>query len=294
MDGDRFGAKLERAWGDSRFVCVGLDPDPDQVEATVGGLGSDVAGAVFGFTRAIVDATGDLVAAYKPNSAFYEQFGPPGMVALQRTIAHIHEVAPEAVVILDAKRGDIEHTNEAYARAIFDVYDADAVTAQPYLGGAALSAFLDYADRGVIVLCRTSNPDGGELQDLEVSLGGGEPGRPLYLDVAARAERAWNGRGNCALVVGATYPGEIVEIRRMAPTLPFLIAGAGRQQGAVGEAVKAAVMAGEGPDGRAGPRGFVISASRSVTHAASGPGLAEAARKATLALAGEVAAGLES
>jgi orotidine-5'-phosphate decarboxylase len=272
MDTNRFGDRLEAGWLRSRFVCVGLDPDEQQVGATIGR--GDPAETVFRFTQAIVDATHDLVLAYKPNAAFYEQFGPKGMQALQTTIEYIHAVAPEVVVILDAKRGDIEHTNESYARALFDVYDADAATVQPYLGGAALSPFLDRPDRGVIVLCRTSNPEGGEIQDLHVA------GVPLYLHIAGVVEESWNRNANCGLLVGATYPAEIVLVRAAAPTLPLLIAGVGRQQGAVAQAVRAAAIDQRG--------GFVVSASRSVSHAGVGADFADAARQATMDLRQEV------
>lgn len=276
MEENRFTDRLRRAWRRSQFVCVGLDPDPDQVAATIGD--GDAAETVSAFTRAVVDATCDVVAAYKPNAAFYEQFGPPGMEALRSTISHIHEVAPDAVVILDAKRGDIEHTNEAYAAALFDIYEADAVTVQPYLGGAALSAYLDRLDRGVIVLCRTSNPGGGEVQDLPVG------DEPLYLHLARVAEHSWNRNGNLGLLVGATWPAEIALVRDAAPSLPLLIAGAGRQEGEVTDAVQAAAIDGGG--------GFVISASRSIANAGAGAGFADAARAAALALHDEVVAAL--
>jgi orotidine-5'-phosphate decarboxylase len=275
MDRNRFLDRLASGWAASRFACVGLDPDPEQVAMTVGLTNPAV--DILSFTAAIVDATADLALAYKPNSAFYEQFGPRGMVALQSTIAHIHAVAPDAVVILDAKRGDIEHTNEAYARSLFDVYDADAVTVQPYLGGDALAPFFDRLDRGVIVLCRTSNPGGGEIQDLSA----GE--QPLYRHIAATAESTWSRNRNCGLLVGATYPREIALVRQSAPTLPLLIAGVGKQAGALADAVRA---------GAVDRAAVIVSSSRSITHAASGPGFADAARQATLRLHQEILAAL--
>jgi orotidine-5'-phosphate decarboxylase len=267
MNGNRFGDRLAASWAASRYVCAGLDPDLPQLRAATGAEVS--AGTITRFTRAIVDATCDLVIAYKPNSAFYEQFGPAGMQALQDTIAHIHSAAPHAVVILDAKRGDVEHTNAAYATALFDIYDADAVTVSPYLGAVALAPYLDRLDRGVIVLCRTSNPGGGELQDLPVR------GVPLYQHIATLAQASWNHNGNCGLLVGATYPAELREVRARAPGLPLLIAGVGRQQGSL----QAAVRAGATADG-----GILVSASRSVTHISPGADLAGAARSATLRL----------
>jgi orotidine-5'-phosphate decarboxylase len=191
------------------------------------------------------------------------------MRALQDLIGYIHGVAPGAVVILDAKRGDVEHTNQAYASALFDVYDADAVTVQPYLGGDALAPYLDRLDRGVIVLCRTSNPGGGELRDLLVGQ------VPLCQRIAELAETSWNRNGNCGLLVGATYPRELSQVRVIAPSLPLLIAGVGRQQGAVREAVKAGATRGGG---------VIVSSSRAVTHASSGPDFARSAGQVTLAL----------
>jgi orotidine-5'-phosphate decarboxylase len=269
---NRFADRLAVGWAESRYVCVGLDPDTEQLAATVGT--ADPARAILQFNRAVVDATRDLVLAYKPNSAFYEQFGPAGMEALCATIAHVHDVAPGAVVILDAKRGDVEHTNRAYAVALFDVYDSDAVTVQPYLGGQALSPFLERSDRGVLVLCRTSNPNGGEVQDLEVG------GRPMYEHVAATVAETWNENGNCGLVVGATYPSEIEVVRRVAPTLPLLIPGAGRQEGDIAKSVRAAAAGSES--------GFMVSASRSITHAGKGARHWEQARKAVVALQREI------
>lgn len=271
VDGNRFNDRLRAGWAQSRFVCVGLDPDPEQVRSATGRSPSRESIAMF--TKAIIEATSDLVVAYKPNSAFYEQFGPPGMDALRDTIEHIHAVVPHAVVILDAKRGDIAHTNEAYATALFDVYDADAVTVQPYLGAEPLAPFLDRLDRGVIVLCRTSNPGGGEIQELAVEA------IPLYQHVASIAETTWNRNSNCGLLVGATYPHEIRRVRAAAPSLPLLIAGVGRQRGALRDAVTAGANA---------SGSIIVSASRSITHASVGPDFAEAARIATLALHDEV------
>lgn len=280
MVNERFASRLERSWAQQRYLCVGLDPDPAQLGDTAD---SGARAAIIRFAREIVDATADLAIAYKPNIAFYEQFGPPGLAALREVIGHIHAVAPDAVVILDAKRGDIEHTNAAYASALFDYFDADAVTVQPYLGGEALAPFLARADRGVIVLCRTSNPGGAELQDLEVG------GIPLYQHVARLVESAWNAaNGNCGLLVGATWPAEIAQVRAAAPTLPLLIAGVGRQQGALAEAVRAGLRG-----DLVGGGGIIVSASRSITDVGLDPsGRPAAARAAALRLVEEIAAAL--
>lgn len=270
---DRFGSRLRASWAQSRFLCVGLDPDPAQLAAVA--PGADAHAAIVTFGRAIVDATADLAIAYKPNSAFYEQFGPEGMAALRDVIAHIHAAAPHAVVILDAKRGDIEHTNSAYAIALFDTYDADAVTIHPYLGRTAAEPFLSRSDRGVIVLCRTSNPGGGEFQDLR-------PGAdPLYLQVAASVESHWNQpHGNCGLLVGATWPTEVAHVREAARSLPLLIAGIGRQGGDLRATIRAGLSTGGG---------IIVSASRSISHAGTGAGFADAARAAAIDLTGEIA-----
>ena len=239
------------------YLCIGLDPDPARLPVP----------DVLTFLRTVIDATADLACAYKPNAAFFEALGPGGWEVLVRTV----EAVPDGVpVILDGKRGDIGSTAAAYARAAFDVAGADAVTANPYLGGDALAPFLEREDRGVYVLCRTSNPGARDLQDLAVQ---GEDGgtRPLYLAVAERARR-WNRHGNVGLVVGATYPEEMQAVRRACPDLPFLVPGVGAQGGDLAAAVRAALDAGGG--------GFVIAASRQVLYAGDGREFAAAARRA--------------
>jgi orotidine-5'-phosphate decarboxylase len=231
--------------------------------------------ALVRFNGEIIDATADLVCAYKPNIAFYERWGAPGLSALRQTIAHINTVAPEVVVIVDAKRGDIASTNEAYRDALFGYLGADAVTVQPYLGVDALRPFLDTRTKGVIVLCRTSNPGSGELQDLRTD------GEALYQRVARLAGYDWNEHGNCGVLVGGTYPAQIAEVRRIAPRLPILVAGVGRQGGPVGEVVRAGVSNGGG---------LIISSSRAIVEAEPGPGFARAARAATMALVDEIRA----
>ncbi|HEY1017117.1 MAG TPA: orotidine-5'-phosphate decarboxylase [Herpetosiphonaceae bacterium] len=248
-------ASSNRSW-----ICVGLDPDLERLPA---GIPRDAEG-VARFNREIIDATSDLVCAYKPNSAFYEALGRAGWEALKATIAAVPAHIP---VILDAKRGDIGSTARAYAEAAFDELGAHAVTLSPYLGGDALSPFLERQDRGCFVLCRTSNPGGDDLQNLE--LAGGER---LYERVARLAASQWNGAGNCGLVVGATYPRELTEVRALCPGMPILVPGVGAQ----GADMAAALAAG-------GER-TIISASRSVLYADAGPGFAEAARAAAIAL----------
>jgi orotidine-5'-phosphate decarboxylase len=265
----KFVQRLERAWaaGDT-LLCVGLDPDtarlPQQLAASSYPL--------FEFGRAIIDATADLVCAFKPQIAYYAAARAEDQ--LEMTIAHIRRRHPGIPVILDAKRGDIGSTAAMYAREAFERYQADAVTVNPYLGFDALAPFLAYADRGVIVLCRTSNPGAREVQDIE------SQGRKLYQIVAEKAAGNWNAKGNVLLVVGATYPGELAEIRAIAGDMPILVPGVGAQGGDV-----AAVVAnGATADGT----GLIISASRAVLYAGVGADYAAAARSAAQKLRDEI------
>ena len=266
-----FTQLLQEQWQRGRLACVGLDPDVEKVRLAV--AEENVEQALIRFNGEIVEATADLVCAYKPNIAFYERWGAPGLSALRQTIAHINTVAPDVVVIVDAKRGDIASTNLAYRDALFGYLGADAVTVQPYLGVDALRPFLDTRTKGVIVLCRTSNPGSGELQDLRT----GE--EKLYQRIARLAGYDWNEYGNCGVLVGGTYPQQVAEVRRIAPHLPILIAGVGRQGGAVRDVVRAGLHQGGG---------LIISSSRAIIEAEPGPAFAQAARSATLALVGEI------
>ncbi|MBO0783780.1 MAG: orotidine-5'-phosphate decarboxylase, partial [Ktedonobacteraceae bacterium] len=212
-----FVSLLEQRWQHNTLVCVGLDPQYERLPSV---LKSDsVEEALFLFNREIVDATHDLVCAYKPNAAFYEAYGDAGLRALQRTIHHIKTSYPHVPVILDAKRADIGSTNTGYVRAAFDVLGADAITVHPYLGREALAPFLERKEKGIFVLVRTSNPGAGEFQDLLV----GEQREPLYQVIARQVANHWNNSGNCALVVGATYPAELRTVRALVGDLPILI-----------------------------------------------------------------------
>ena len=270
-----FVAKLERRWQQGNFVCVGLDSEYSQIPQIVRNQGS-IEQAMFKFNREIVDATHDLVCAYKPNSAFYEAQGDQGLRALARTIAHIKDQYPDIPVILDAKRADIGNTNLGYVKAAFDELGADAITVHPYLGKEALKPFLDRADKGIIVLARTSNPGAGEFQDLTV----GEKQEPLYQVVARRVAESWNDNGNCALVVGATYPKELAEVRGIVGNMPILLPGIGEQGGEV----EATVTAGKYSRGW----GMIINSSRGIIFASKGEDFADAARKATESLREEI------
>ncbi|HET7757191.1 MAG TPA: orotidine-5'-phosphate decarboxylase [Steroidobacteraceae bacterium] len=265
-----FTQQLARAWEkNDSLLCVGLDPE-------IGRLPAPLAAArepLFEFNKAVIDATADLVCAYKPQFAHYAAAAAEQQLA--RTIEYVHARYPGLPVILDAKRGDIGSTAERYAAEVFDRYGADAVTVNPYLGSDALEPFLARADKGVIVLCRTSNPGAADLQDLEVG------GAKLYQVVAQLAAGRWNSRGNCLLVVGATFPRELAEVRRIAGDMTLLVPGIGAQGGDVAQAVRS----GQTAQGT----GLVISASRSILYAAgSGGDFAAAARAAAERLRGEI------
>jgi orotidine-5'-phosphate decarboxylase len=235
------------------LLCVGLDPDPAKLPVK----------DVFEFNKAIIDATADLVCAYKPNLAFYEALGVRGMQALKKTVAYIPKNIP---VIGDAKRGDIGNTAIAYARALFGYYKFDAVTLNPYLGYDAVEPFLDYKDKGVFVLCRTSNSSACDFQDLVDNFG-----MKFYQSVALRAGD-WNTAGNVGLVVGATYPEELREIRKLCPEMLLLIPGIGAQGGDLELSVKYGIDANK--------EKAVIVAARQVLYASKGADYAQAARKA--------------
>jgi orotidine-5'-phosphate decarboxylase len=260
-----FIAQLEQRWrlGDTQ-VCVGLDPEIERFPAAIAAHASPI----FQFNKAIIDATADLVCAYKPQFAHYAAYEAEDQ--LERTIEYIHRSYPGVPVILDSKRGDVGNTAERYAIEAFERYAADAVTVNPYLGGDALEPFLQYADKGVIILCRTSNPGARDLQDLEVG------GRRLYHTVAELAARRWNSRGNCLLVVGATYPRELAEVRAIVGEMPLLVPGVGAQGGDIAQVV-------QNGQTRAGT-GLIISSTRSILYASSGDDFASAARTATMRL----------
>ncbi len=287
---------LHARWHQAKtLLCVGLDGEiermPQCVRTGATGLlsleeereGSYVESALVTFHLAIIDATADLVCAFKPNAAFFEAYGPAGWRALIRTIKYIHVRYPTVPVILDAKRGDIGSTSQAYARMAFDICAADAVTLQPYLGREAVSPFLDRADRGMFILCRTSNPGSGEFQNLRLSPS--EPtshahSEPLYITLARHVAGQWNTKGNCALVVGATYPDELRHVRAVVGDMPILVPGIGAQGGDLEATVQA------GLDSQRA--GLIISASRSVLYASDGLDFAHAARREALRLRDEI------
>jgi orotidine-5'-phosphate decarboxylase len=243
------------------LLCVGLDPDPARIPAH---LGSGTT-AVYTFCREIIAATHDVVAAFKPNIAFFEAMGPAGIETLARLMA----LPRHNLWILDAKRGDIGNTASAYASAAFDQFDADAITVNPYLGGDALAPFLERPERGAFVLCRTSNPGSRDIQELTLA-----DGRPLYMAVAHMAQHDWNTQRNVGLVVGATQPAALAEVRQLCPDLPLLLPGIGAQGGDLAQALQAGLDAQRS--------GLLINTSRSVLYASSGTDFAQAARAEAL------------
>ena len=264
-----FTQTLAHAWEtNDSLVCVGLDPEIERFPPHLRGAASPI----FQFNKAIIDATADLVCAYKPQFAHYAAYEAEDQ--LERTIEYIHRAYPGVPVILDAKRGDVGNTAERYAIEAFERYAADAVTVNPYLGGDSLEPFLRHADKGVVILCRTSNPGAGELQDLMVG------GRPLYQAVAELAARRWNSRGNCLLVMGATYPRELAEVRELVGDMPFLVPGVGVQGGDVARAVQSGQT-------RSGT-GLIMSSSRGILYASADADFARAARAATETLRAQI------
>jgi len=244
------------------LLCVGLDPEPGKFPGTWKGDAS----RIHDFCAAIVDATKDLVIAYKPQIAYFA--GNRAEDQLERLMSHIKRVAPNVPVILDAKRGDIGATAEQYAREAFERYQADAVTLAPFMGFDSVEPWLRYGDKGVILLCRTSNPGGSDLQAQRLA-----SGDLLYEHIAKLAQGPWNTTGQLGLVVGATFPGEIARVRELAPTLPLLIPGVGAQGGDA----QATVQAGWRPDAP-----IAVNSSRAVLYAASEGDFAAAARQAAL------------
>lgn len=256
-----FMQTLRTRWKEAdSLLCVGLDPEPSRFPAHL----QNDPDPTYNFCRAIVDATAPYVCAFKPQIAHFAALGAE--TALTRLIAHIHDAHPGIPVILDSKRGDIGSTALHYAEEAFDRYRADAVTLNPYLGRDSAQPFLDRADKGVIVLCRTSNPGSGEFQDLLVD------GLPLYRHVARRVAQDWNSNGNCLLVLGATWPEELAQVRADVGDLPFLVPGIGAQGGDVAAVMRAGATA----DGT----GLVINSSRAILYASNGEDFAEAAAHA--------------
>jgi len=258
----KFSEMLAGAWQQNNsLLCVGLDPDPAKFPAHL----KDQPDAIFRFCTEIADATADLACAFKPQIAYFAARRAEDQ--LEALIAHIHAKHPGVPVILDAKRGDIGSTAEQYAIEAFERYQADAVTVNPYMGRDSVEPWLAYADKGVILLCRTSNPGGSDLQFQKVGVGN----TPIYELVAHMVAQDWNTTGQCALVVGATFPGEIARVREIVGDLPLLVPGIGAQGGDIEATVKAGKTA-------AGT-GLMINSSRAILYAGKGEDFAAAARR---------------
>ncbi len=263
-----FIESLNAAWEhNNSLLCVGLDPDPAKFPAHL----KNRPDAIFEFCANIVDATADLVCSFKPQIAYFAAQRAEDQ--LEALIAHIHTKHPGIPVILDAKRGDIGSTAEQYAVEIFERYRADAITINPYMGCDSVDPYLAYPDKGVILLCRTSNPGGSDLQFLDV--GTAEQPEKLYERVARLVASEWNSTGQCALVVGATFPGEIARVREIVGDMPLLVPGIGAQGGDI----EATVRAGYTNKGQAAGCGLMINSSRAILYAGRGEDFASAARR---------------
>ncbi len=261
---------LKNRWSDANsLVCVGLDPEPAKFPAKF----ANDPDALFAFCRDIADATADYACSFKPQIAHFAGHGAED--ALQRLIAHLHASHPGIPVILDAKRGDIGSTAQHYATEAFVRYGADAVTVNPYLGRDSAQPFLDHVEKGVVILCHTSNPGARDFQELDVH-DDGSGGGPLYQRVAETVARDWNGNGNCMLVVGATFPEELNEVRAIVGDMPLLIPGIGAQGGDL----EAVIRNGKNADGN----GLIVSSSRAILYAAGNDDYAEAAANAAKSL----------
>lgn len=265
-----FITDLAAAWQkNNSLLCVGLDPDLSKFPAHLQGKPD----AIYEFCKAIVDATADVACSFKPQIAYFA--GESAEAQLEALIDYIHVEYPEIPVILDAKRGDIGATAAQYAREAFVRYQADALTVNPYMGFDSVEPYLDYPDCGLIVLCRTSNPGGSDLQNLEVA-----GGKKLYQHVAGLVAEKWNKHGQAALVVGATFPQELADVRAIIGDMPLLVPGVGAQGGDV----QATVNAGKTDKGL----GLMINSSRAILYAGKGEDFAEQARKVAIATRNEI------
>ncbi len=261
--------KAERINGS--LLCVGLDPEPAKFPAAMKGDASKI----YDFCAAIVDATADLVIAFKPQIAYFAAHGAEAQ--LERLMEHMRRTAPDVPIILDAKRGDIGSTAEQYAKEAFERYGADCVTLSPFMGFDSVQPYLKYHGKGAFLLCRTSNPGGDDLQNQRLADLDGQP--TLFEHIASLVQGPWNLNGQLGLVVGATYPTEIERVRKVAPTVPLLIPGVGAQGGDAVATVKAGYRAANGET----TAPIVVNSSRAVLYASSAADFAQAARTAAIA-----------
>ncbi|MGE5042454.1 MAG: orotidine-5'-phosphate decarboxylase [Candidatus Levyibacteriota bacterium] len=263
----KFEAAVEK---NNSLLCIGLDSDFSKLPKKV----LSEKNPQFAFNKAVIDKTFDLVSTYKINSAFYEARGARGIDELKMTCDYINSNYKDIGIILDAKRADIGNTNNGYVQFAYDYLGVDAITLHPYLGQEAIQPFLDRTDKTSIILCRTSNPGAGELQDLEIQR------ETLYTKVAKLVATKWNKNGNCMMVVGATYPKELAEIRAIAPDMTFLIPGIGAQGGDVEKTLQAGLTKNK--------KGLIIHSARGIIFASSGEDFATAARSEAQKLKDEI------
>jgi orotidine-5'-phosphate decarboxylase len=257
--------KLSAAWtANQSLLCVGLDPDIAKFPAQMNGQPD----AIFAFCKAIIDATADTACAFKPQIAYFAALRAEDQ--LEAICDYLRKTHPQIPIVLDAKRGDIGATAEQYAREAFERYGADAVTVNPYMGFDSVAPYLEWKDRGVIILCRTSNPGGSDLQFLNAD------GKPVYQHVAQLVADKWNTNGQCGLVVGATFPEELAQVRSIVGDMPLLVPGIGAQGGDV----QATVQAGKTAAGA----GMMINSSRAILYAKpdAGEDFAQASRRIAL------------
>lgn len=268
----QFAKKLSRAWDKSNsLLCVGLDPDISKLPSEI----QSQKNSLLVFNKAIIDATADLVCAFKANSAMYESAGSQGIEQLHKTCHYLKANYPDIPILLDFKRGDIDNTNRYYAEYAFDYLGVDAATISPYMGQVANEPYLKYKDKGIIVLCRTSNPGAGEFQDLKIN------GKKLYRIVAEEVMSKWNKNNNCLLVIGSPYPSEMAEIRKtLGDKAIFLVPGLGTQGGEAKQTVKAGI--------NSSGTGVIINSSREVIYASNKDDFANAARTKASKLRNEI------
>ena len=263
-----FAQQIQSAWdSQGSMLCVGFDPDPQRLPSSLQGKSE----GIFEFCRDIADATADLVCAFKPQFAYFASQGAEKQ--LEKLIVHLKDRYPHIPIILDSKRGDIGSTAEHYAMEAFERYGADAVTVNPYMGFDSIEPYLSYQGKGVIILCRTSNPGGSDIQFLKV----GESGDPLYLHIAKLAANQWNTSGQISLVVGATFPEEIAKVRSIVGDMPLLIPGIGAQGGDIDATVKAGSILNKPGTG------MLINSSRTILYASPDNSFAEASRAVAMA-----------
>lgn len=262
-----FLEKVQIHWQQKKYICVGLDPDYEKIPHYLKEAHASRAKVFFVFNKAIIDATAHLVCAYKPNSAFYEAEGLDGIQVLFQTVSYLRERYPDIPIILDAKRADIGNTNKAYAKAAFESLQADALTVNAYHGVEALEPFTSYKGKGVLVLIKTSNPEAKAVQDLTIA----NHIEPLYKVVARQVLETFGNNPNVGIVVGATYPKELEEVRAIVGDMPILIPGAGAQGGNA----EAAIQAGKNSK----HEGVILNFSRSILYASHGADFAERAKE---------------